>query len=323
MMNVSDQEESLLKIDSLAAAHYRNGDHKESAELLRRALKARQYVNSTTDNVDKNKLILSNKNNLAVALGRLKQFKEAEEIFRDVLTGRETILGCDHIDTLITANHLGVVLKQQRKLVEAEILINRALVGLDPFEENGFISLMYAEICYNYGIICIQMGRRRKAVKYFRLAYKGLKPALGDGNPHTLDALHWEIKCMADIEVQCSNEIVTGTNGFTTASTSIEKELPSTKANGEDNEFKENVEDNETKDEDNETSRIMENEPWTWSRENLSELGVGRIRVDNTDEIFLSRPTWVGAKRCELCNFKFTVRDCIVSLLNCIVLKSK
>lgn len=191
-----DRVENLVKIDNLAASQYRTGNFKEAAELLRRALTIREEF-LAPDNID----LLNNVNNLAASLGRLKKFDEAGELFRRVLQGREESLGSEHMDTLVTANHLGVVIKQQWKLLEAEPLLLRALAGLQKIENtlpaNG---LLYAEAAYNYAVLCVQMGKRKKAAKYFGVAHERLEKALGPENPHTLDALHWEVKCMKDVD---------------------------------------------------------------------------------------------------------------------------
>lgn len=191
-----DRVENLLKIDNLAASQYRTGNFKEAAELLRRALTIREEFLGP-DDID----LLNNVNNLAASLGRLKKFQEAGDFFRRVLHGREESLGSEHMDTLVTANHLGVVIKQQWKLLEAEPLLLRALAGLQKIESslpaNG---LLYAEAAYNYAVLCVQMGKRKKAAKYFGIAHQRLKKALGGENPHTLDSLHWEVKCMKDVD---------------------------------------------------------------------------------------------------------------------------
>ena len=45
--------------------------------------------------------------------------RQAEELQRKALAGRETQLGADHPETLVSISHLAVVLKQQGKLDEA------------------------------------------------------------------------------------------------------------------------------------------------------------------------------------------------------------
>ena len=217
--HLSEQLENLIKIDSLASAQYRSGNFKEAADLLRRALTIREEF-MAADDID----LLNNVNNLAASLGRLRKFDDAEVFFRRVLLGREKKLGNDHMDTLVTANHLGVVVKQQHKLLEAEPYLIRALRGLKLVERtlpaNG---LLYAEAAYNYAVLCVQLGRRKKAAKYFGIAHVRLEKHLGPENPHTLDALHWEIKCMKDVDFKPANTTTgTGGAGVKTGTTTVE-----------------------------------------------------------------------------------------------------
>ena len=41
-----------------------------------------------------------------------------------------------------------------------------------PANGNGYI--LYAEAAYNYAVLCVQLGRRKKAAKYFGIAHKVL-----------------------------------------------------------------------------------------------------------------------------------------------------
>jgi len=138
-------------------------------------------------------------------LGRLGKYKEAEEAFRKSLTGREKLLGLSHADTLTTINHMGVLLKQQGKFEESETFLKRALEGFETLL--GSTHLCTAETAYNYAVLCVQKGKRNIAKDYFSRSHKGLLAALGAEHQHTLDALHWEMKCTESIE---SNEIEGG-----------------------------------------------------------------------------------------------------------------
>ena len=194
LMVIDDQKEMLSKIESLAAAQYRNGKFLEAVDLLRKALSIREQSSVDKDSAD----TLSIMNNLAASLGRLKMFDEAERLFRHVLVSRESSLGPNHIETLMTANHLGVIIKQLKKLEEAEELVHRALTGFQTIVKNGCpCGVVYAETAYNYAVILVQLGKRKKAGKYFGIAYRGLVIELGVDNPHALDALDWEIRCMS------------------------------------------------------------------------------------------------------------------------------
>ena len=117
-----------------------------------------------------------------------------------MLSARETSLGCNHIDTLMAANYLRVICKQKMKLLEAEKLIFRALTGLDSLASEGCpFSVIFDEVAYNYAVICVQLGTRRKAGRYFEIAHRGLKSVLGGDSMHALDALDWEIRCKSSV----------------------------------------------------------------------------------------------------------------------------
>jgi tetratricopeptide (TPR) repeat protein len=270
-----DQKEILSKIENLAAAQYRNGKFLEAAELLRKALSIREQSTVDKDSVDS----LSTMNNLAASLGRLKQFDEAELLFRHVLVARESSLGPNHIETLMTANYLGVIVKQLKKLEEAEELVYRALSGFQIIVMNGCpCGVVYAETAYNYAVILVQLGKRKKAGKYFGIAYRGLVIELGNDNPHALDALDWEIRCMSGTNIPNSNsEQCTAVPDVVEGNVSLPND-----AEGID----------------------------------FSTDAVDGISDTDDREVYLSRPTWQNKKNCNLCNtvFKVSISFCFVYL---------
>ena len=83
--------------------------------------------------------------------------------------------------------------------------MKRALEGFETLL--GPTHLCTAETAYNYAILCVQQGKRNIAKDYFSRSHKGLLAALGSDHQHTLDALHWEMKCLESIE---TNELEGG-----------------------------------------------------------------------------------------------------------------
>eukprot|EP00596_Hydrurales_sp_CCMP1899_P008885 CAMPEP_0119033510 /NCGR_PEP_ID=MMETSP1177-20130426/553_1 /TAXON_ID=2985 /ORGANISM="Ochromonas sp, Strain CCMP1899" /LENGTH=344 /DNA_ID=CAMNT_0006990299 /DNA_START=50 /DNA_END=1081 /DNA_ORIENTATION=- len=230
-------DETLATIENLAASKYMNGNFTEAVELLRKALRIREETSAFE--IEKDEKRLRNMTNLAASLGHLKKFEEAKKIFKTVLEIREKQFGSDDLEVLTTTNYMGVIMKQNKQLFEAEVLLRKALDGLDRYydnytntkclentnvnEDNKSINLninkadinvnsvngerytsIYAETCYNYAVLCVQLGIRKRAGKYFGKAHKGLIISVGKENPHTLDALHWEIKCTCDTQVKGS-----------------------------------------------------------------------------------------------------------------------
>jgi tetratricopeptide (TPR) repeat protein len=281
-----------MKIDSLAASKYRQGNYKEAAELLRRALSIREEFLGP-DDID----LLNNVNNLSSALGRLKRYDEAEALFRRVLKGREDKLGMDHIDTLATVNHLGVIVKQQRKLTEAEPLLLRALTGLQALEThdsqlpaNG---LLYAEASYNYAVLCVQLGKRHKAAKYFGIAHQRLEVALGKENPHTMDSLHWQLKCMKfkpESAVKSGDERTTADD----ATPSSPKKTAAAEAAAP----------TEETPADAAAVAAADAAVGTEAQQPNNVLGVDN---DEEHEMYVSKNTWKNATNCELCSGPFTI----------------
>lgn len=261
-----------IKIDSLAASKYRQGDYKGAAEDLRRALNIREEFLGP-DDID----LLNNVNNLAAALGRLKRYDEAEALFRRVLKGREDKLGPDHVDTLATVNHLGVVVKQQRKLPESEQLLLRALTGLQQLESAlSSHALLYAEAAYNFAVLCVQLGKRHKAARYFGIAHQRLEKSLGKENPHTMDSLHWQLKCM---KYKPESSVVGGEDRSTTADPAAtgEPALPGTEPGVA-------------------AADAEEQDPL-----------VGKEDDDEDKEVFVTKNSWKNANNCELCSCPFTL----------------
>ena len=284
-----ETNEGLLKIDNLAAAQYRNGNMKGAVELLRKALSIREQCAIDKNGID----ILNNKNNLASALGRLKQYSEAEELFRTVLSTRQAKLGNDHMDTLVTANYLGVIIKQQKKLMEAEEFLLRALSGFKLLEDAGCpYSPVFAETNYNFAILCVQLGKRRKAGKYFGIAHEGLSKALGKEDPHTLDALDWEIRCMSDAVFEDAGTL-SDLNGADT-STVDEINAKNDKKIGQEDDGLNYIAGTPDSDADNQ-------------KETASNLAISKIIDTSSEDMYVSRTDWVKGKQCGLCNQTFKV----------------
>ena len=284
-----ETNEGLLKIDNLAAAQYRNGNMKGAVELLRKALSIREQCAIDKNGID----ILNNKNNLASALGRLKQYSEAEELFRTVLSTRQAKLGNDHMDTLVTANYLGVIIKQQKKLMEAEEFLLRALSGFKLLEDAGCpYSPVFAETNYNFAILCVQLGKRRKAGKYFGIAHEGLSKALGKEDPHTLDALDWEIRCMSDAVFEDAGTL-SDLNGADT-STVDEINAKNEKKIGQEDDALNHIAGTPDSDADNQ-------------KETASNLAISKIIDTSSEDMYVSRTDWVKGKQCGLCNQTFKV----------------
>ena len=143
-----------------------------------------------------------------------------------------------------------------------------------PANSNG--RLLYAEAAYNYAVLCVQLGRRKKAAKYFGIAHVRLEQALGGDNPHTMDSSHWEIKCKKEATPSVPLPV---TEKTTAATPGPEQQLQQPDPLG------------------SETDTIPEQ---------TSLLGIVYTKDADDDEVYQSRATWVNATNCELCSHLFT-----------------
>ena len=288
--NVHEEHEVLSKIDALAASQYRNGNFVEAVGLLRKALSIRVQTGHSLGNETD---ALNNMNNLALALSRIRKFDEAEEKLRHVLSARESSLGWNHIDTLMTANYLGVNFKQKMNLLEAEKLVYRALTGFESLTSEGCpFSVIFAEVAYNYAVICVQLGKRRKAGRYFEVAHHGLKSVLGGESMHTMDALDWEIRCKSSAHQHSDGRSQTETD-------SVQM----------------NMEASRQKEECEKLSHAGQIDPIILQAEASAD----------DEKTYLSRSQWQAAQNCDVCGIIFKVFFRFVSfcfVLFCSVLLS-
>jgi hypothetical protein len=68
-------------------------------------------------------------NNMALVLRNQGKYEEVEEVHRQSLGLRETVLGKEHPSTLASMNNMALVLRNQGKYGEAEE-VNRQALGL-------------------------------------------------------------------------------------------------------------------------------------------------------------------------------------------------
>lgn len=103
---------------------------------------------------------------------------------KDALEIRRRLLGDDHVDTLISINHMGTLLRDQGKLSEAEAYYREALekcrsvLGDEHEETIASIS--------NMGNLLMQQDKLAEAEPLLRDALEKHRRVLGDEHPHTL-----------------------------------------------------------------------------------------------------------------------------------------
>ncbi|KAJ5147913.1 hypothetical protein N7526_001265 [Penicillium atrosanguineum] len=113
--------------------------------------------------------------------GRLK---EAEEMYRRALAGKEKVLGPDHTSTLITVNNLGNLYSNQGKLEEAEKIYQRALIGYE--KALGPDHTFTLGTVNNLGLLYSNQGKLEEAEEMYQRALIGYEKALGPHHTSTL-----------------------------------------------------------------------------------------------------------------------------------------
>ena len=118
---------------------------------------------------------------------------DEEEAMLRALEGNERTLGPDHKDTLILVNELGMLLRAQGKLNEAEPLYRRALEGfertLGPDHRNTWYSRG------NLGIVLMKLGNKEGRPQITQVLSTLSSP------PHSLPTTHpWIKKFTAALE---------------------------------------------------------------------------------------------------------------------------
>ena len=133
---------------------------------------------------------------LAWAIGEQGRFKEAEQLYRHVLAGRQRVLGAEHADTLFTRHALGWAIGEQGRYKEAEQLYRgllddqRQALGNDHRDTLG----TRANLCW----VIAGQGRYGEAETLNRELLDDLRRILGDDDPLTLQTRHalgWVIAC--------------------------------------------------------------------------------------------------------------------------------
>merc|ERR1711924_276726 len=124
--------------------------------------------------------------NLASLLFSRKNYKEAERFYDLSYQGRQTTLGKEHPDTLMTASNLAMCFQQRGKLDEAEIVMKLAL-SMPRSYGNSHIHTLTS--ITNYAVVLWQKGELVEAEGLLEDALEGLRAEVGKDNPYTLKAV--------------------------------------------------------------------------------------------------------------------------------------
>jgi Flp pilus assembly protein TadD, contains TPR repeats len=121
---------------------------------------------------------------VGISLTKDGRYDEAKILFVDRLEARESVLGPEHPDTLISVNNLGVVLERQGKHEEAEAIHQRALVGLEKALGPEHPDTLH--IVSNLGVVLQGQGKYEEAETIHRQARETREKVLG---PEQLNSL--------------------------------------------------------------------------------------------------------------------------------------
>ncbi|MCF3124557.1 tetratricopeptide repeat protein [Streptomyces arenae] len=122
---------------------------------------------------------------LELALGRLD---EALESFSDCATGRDTVLGREHPDTLIAHQLRAYVLHHLGRHEETDTICRTVLRLWENIRDDQHPDTLLSR--HNLVVALISLGRHQEAVTEARAAYSGRRAALGAEHPDTLASGH-------------------------------------------------------------------------------------------------------------------------------------
>ena len=114
-------------------------------------------------------------------------YKEAEAMHRRALEARETVLGCEHPDTLTSVSNLGRVLSRQGKYEEAEAMNRRALEARERVLGRDHLDTLIS--VNNLGAVLSSQGKYEEAKAMHRRALKARENVLGREHPDTLTSV--------------------------------------------------------------------------------------------------------------------------------------
>jgi tetratricopeptide (TPR) repeat protein len=116
------------------------------------------------------------------------KLKEAEELYRRALAGKEKALGPDHMSTFNTVNNLAGLYMKQDKLKQAGEMYQRALAVYEKALGPDHTSTL--SIVNNLGALYSDRGKLKEAEEMYQRALAGREKALGPDHTSTLDTVN-------------------------------------------------------------------------------------------------------------------------------------
>ena len=131
---------------------------------------------------------LSSMNNLAVVLSDQGKYEQAEDMSRQALGLRETVLGKEHPSTLTSMNNLASVLSNQGKYEQAEEMHRQALRLSEMVLGKEHPSTLTS--MNNLASVLSNQGIYEQAEEMHRQALGLYETVLGEEHPHTLTSMN-------------------------------------------------------------------------------------------------------------------------------------
>jgi len=149
------------------------------ADALNRLREADKLTDRTRESVEWARVQYA----IANILDDQGEYENAERILREVLNGREHVLGPEHPDTLSARNKLAITLFHQRKYVEAEaedravLKLREKVLGLEHPDT--------LKTCFDLALCLRSEGRIQEATSFAQRAVDGAHKVLGPEHPDT------------------------------------------------------------------------------------------------------------------------------------------
>ncbi|MFI4896551.1 MAG: protein kinase [Phycisphaerales bacterium JB059] len=187
----------------LANARTHAGDHEGAIRAYDRVIVALRDLVPADDPA-----VLSAAYNRALAMNRLRRFKQALAEHRRVLSARERVLGSNHISTLNSLTEVGFTLNQLNRLDEAREVYAKLLPALEETLGMGHWRTLQARA--NRGLLLEKLGRPDLAATELRLALEGAERSVrtegyrssarwGPGSDDTLTVARWLVRTLVSV----------------------------------------------------------------------------------------------------------------------------
>eukprot|EP01031_Cornospumella_fuschlensis_P034758 gene34758-42088_t len=137
----------------------------------------------TPENSSSRLLTLRNFSVLGDVFKETGKLREAEDLYRSGLQGREKALGRDHPETLTAAHNLALILEAQRKFSDAEELFRSTIEARQRVF--GKTHPATCSTAYCLGDMLRKLGRKPEAVDWIEFALQGYVEFLGEEHANT------------------------------------------------------------------------------------------------------------------------------------------